>query len=76
MSSNSVVVPLEVLIYIVPLAPPLKGPVAPVALELPGVSHVKLPLKGCRSTRGGAAATLASVALHCAHKKITELIPK
>ena len=32
--------------------PPLKGPVAPVALELPGVSHVKLPLKWCRATWG------------------------
>ena len=31
---------------------PLKGPVAPVALELPGVSHVKLPLKRCRATGG------------------------
>ena len=41
---------------------PLKGPVAPVALELPGVSHVKLPLKRCRAT-GGVAATLAGVAL-------------
>ena len=29
--------------------PPLKGPVAPVALQLPGVSHVKLPLKRCRA---------------------------
>ena len=47
------------------LHPPLKGPVAPVALELPGVSHVKLPLKRCRATRG-VAATLAGVALHCA----------
>ena len=43
----------------------LKGPVAPVAFELPGVSHVKLPLKRCRAT-GGVAATLAGVALHCA----------
>ena len=31
---------------------PLKGPVAPVALELPGVSHVKLPPKRCRATGG------------------------
>ena len=46
-------------------APPLRGPVAPVALELPGVSHVKLPLKRCRAT-GGVAATLAGVALPCA----------
>ena len=30
--------------------PPLKGPVALVALELPGVSHVKLPLTRCRAT--------------------------
>ena len=36
-----------------------------VVLELPGVSHVKLPLKRCRATRG-VAATLAGVALHCA----------
>ena len=35
-----------------------KRPVAPVALQLPGVSHVKLPLKRCRATGG--------VALHCA----------
>ena len=47
--------------------PPLKGPVAPVALELLGVSHVKLPLKKCRAT-GGVAATLVGVALHCATK--------
>ena len=47
---------------------PLKGPVAPVTLDLPGVSHVKLPLKRCRAT-GGVAATLAGVALHCATKK-------
>ena len=47
---------------------PLKGPVAPVALELPGVSHIKLPLKRCRAT-GGVAATLAGVALHCATKR-------
>ena len=32
--------------------PPLKGPVAPVTLALPGVSHVKLPLKRCRATGG------------------------
>ena len=32
--------------------PPLKGPVAPVVLERPGVSHVKLPLKRCRATGG------------------------
>ena len=59
--------------------PPPKGPVAAVALELPGVSHVELPLKGCRVT--GGAATLAGVALHCATKtiirdaRITILIP-
>ena len=29
------------------LHPPSTGPVAPVALERPGVSHVKLPLKSC-----------------------------
>ena len=29
----------------------LKGPVALVAIELPGVSHVKLPLKRCRAAR-------------------------
>ena len=28
----------------------LEGPVAPVALELPEVSQVKVPLKGCRAT--------------------------
>ena len=47
---------------------PLKGPVAPAALELPGVSHVKLPLKRRRATGGCIAATLAGVALHCATK--------
>ena len=31
---------------------PLKSPVAPVTLQLPGVSHVKLPLQRCRGTRG------------------------
>ena len=49
------------------LHPPVKGPVAPVALELSGVSHIKLTLKRCRAT-GGVAATLAGVALHCATK--------
>ena len=29
---------------------PRKGPVAPVAHELPGVLHVKLPLRRCRAT--------------------------
>ena len=43
---------------------PLRSPVAPVALELPGVSHVELSLKRCRAT-GSVAATLAGVALHC-----------
>ena len=38
--------------------PPLKNPVAPVALQLSVVSHVKLTLKRCR----------AGVALHCATK--------
>ena len=47
--------------------PPLKGPVAPVA-RLKGLSHVKLPLKRCRTTgpEGGVAATLANVTLRCA----------
>ena len=45
--------------------PPLESAVAPVALQLPGVSHVKLPLKMRRAT-GDVAATLAGVALHCA----------
>ena len=36
---------------VIALHPP-KGPVAPVALELPLVSHVKLPLKRCRATGG------------------------
>ena len=35
-----------------PPPPPLKGPVAPDALELPGVSHVKLPLKKVSHYRG------------------------
>ena len=47
---------------------PLKGPVTPVALERPGVSHFKLPLKGVALQRG-VAATLAGVALHCATRK-------
>ena len=34
----------------VALHPLLKSPVAPVALQLPGLSHVKLPLKRCRTT--------------------------
>ena len=34
------------------LHPLLEGPVAPVALELPGVSLVKLPLRRCRTTWG------------------------
>ena len=32
--------------------PPQRGPVAPVTLELPGVSHVKLPPKRSRATGG------------------------
>ena len=50
---------------------PLKGPVAPVALELPGVSHVKLPLKRCRATGGcsscsrGCRATLCNQGYRC-----------
>ena len=48
--------------------PPLKNPVAPVALQLTRVSHVKLPLKGV-ALQGGVAATLAGVALHCAPQK-------
>ena len=46
-----------------------KSPGAPVALQLPGVSHVKLPLKRCCAT-GTAAATLAGVAPHCATKSV------
>ena len=42
---------------------PLKGPVAPVVCQLPGVLHVKLPLKGV-ALQGGVAATLVSVALN------------
>ena len=46
--------------------PPLKNHVVPVALQLSGVSHVKLPLKRCRATRGCSSCTsLAGVALHC-----------
>ena len=47
---------------------PLKSPVAPVALQLPGVSHVKLPLKsvapqgGCSSYTCGCRATLCNYA--------------
>ena len=51
--------------------PPLEGPVAPVALELPGVSHVKLPLKRCRATGGCSSYTVAGVALHCATKPLS-----
>ena len=35
-----------------PPPPSQEGPVAPVALQLPRVSHVKLPLKMCRATAG------------------------
>ena len=35
-----------------PPPPPPKCPVAPVALRLPGASHVKLPLKRCSRYRG------------------------
>ena len=45
--------------------PPQNGAVAPAARQLPGVSHVKLPLKRCRAIER-VAATLANVALHCA----------
>ena len=45
---------------------PLKGPVAaPVALQLPGVSHVKLPLKRCRATEGGSSYTCGCRATLC-----------
>ena len=44
---------------------PLKGPVAPTVLgPLPGVSQVKLALKGV-ALKGHVTAILASVALHC-----------
>ena len=49
------------------IATPPKGPCR--TCQLPGVSHVKLPLKRCRATpwlQGHVAATLASVTLHCA----------
>ena len=55
-------------------------PVAPVALQLPGVSHVELPLKRCRATRGcssytyGCRATLRNHAGWCLFhlREITE----
>ena len=47
-------------------SPPPKGPVAPVTLQLPGVSHVKLPLKKCCATvQGGVAATCGCRATLC-----------
>ena len=46
----------------------LEGPVAPVALELPGMSHVKLPLTRCRATRGVWQLHLRVSRLHCAIK--------
>ena len=36
---------------------PPKGPVAPFALQMPGVLHVELPLKRCRATGGGSSYT-------------------
>ena len=45
--------------------PPQKGPVAPVDLELPGVSHVKLPLKRCRATGGCSSYTCGCRATLC-----------
>ena len=47
-------------------------PVAPVAHQLPGISHVKLSVTRCCATRGVAAA-LASVALHCVTMLICHL---
>ena len=50
--------------------PPLKGPVAPVALELPEVSHVKLPLKRCRATGGCSSYTWGCRAILCKSKTV------
>ena len=47
------------------LHPPLKGPVAPVAFERPGVSHVKLPLKRRRATGGCSSYTCGCRATPC-----------
>ena len=45
--------------------PPKKGPVAPVVLQLLGVSHVKLLLKRCRATRGCSSYTCGCRAKLC-----------
>ena len=45
--------------------PPIKGPVAPVALQLPGVSHVKLRLTRCRATGGCGSYTCGCRATLC-----------
>ena len=44
---------------------PLKGPVAPVALERPRVSHIKLSLKRCRATGGCSSYTCGCRATLC-----------
>ena len=44
---------------------PLKGPLAPVALRLPEVSHVRLPLKRCRATVGCSSYTCGCRATLC-----------
>ena len=48
---------------------PLRNPVAPVALQLPGVSHVKLPLKRCRATGGCRSYTCGCDATLCNYGK-------
>ena len=47
------------------MPPSLKNPVAPVALQLPGVSHGKLPLKRCRATGGSSSYTCGCRATLC-----------
>ena len=47
--------------------PPLKGPVAPVAVQLPRVSHVKLPLQRCRATGGCSSYTCGCRATLCTY---------
>ena len=52
-----------------PCTTTLKGPVAPVALQLPGVSHVKLPLKRCRATGGCSSYTCGCRATLCNYER-------
>ena len=58
--------------------PPQKNPAAPVALQLPGVSHVKLPLRRCRATGGCCLARSCRVSrrIFCSIFRAQTLTPK